>query len=126
MGVPEQAPANAEHHRPVPPHQRLEGFLVVPGDEPGQELSIAIAPCLLSPVQAVDMSYQKSELCVRHGPALRKALHLSLYWRPTPREMELSRDFFCQGARTGPRLVIADARRPFGKADLAVSTWGLS
>jgi hypothetical protein len=56
MSVPQQAPADAKHHRPVTPNQCREGVLVVPGDEPGQQLGIAVTPGLLSPVQAVDVS----------------------------------------------------------------------
>jgi len=33
LDMAQHAPAEAEHHRPVPPHQRLEGGLVATGDE---------------------------------------------------------------------------------------------
>ena len=42
MHVSEPAPADPQDHRPVPPHQHLEGGLVVPGQEDAEQLSVGL------------------------------------------------------------------------------------
>jgi len=40
VGVPQHTAADAQHHRPVPPYQRLKGGLVAPRQETGQKFRV--------------------------------------------------------------------------------------
>ena len=42
VGIAEHPPADAQHHRAVPRHQRSEGILVAPCGEPAQEGGISL------------------------------------------------------------------------------------
>jgi hypothetical protein len=46
MAVAQDAPADAQHHRPVPPHQRLKRRLVAPRQEALQQLPVRRAALL--------------------------------------------------------------------------------
>jgi hypothetical protein len=45
--VSQNTAANAQHHRPVPPHQRFESGLFPPSEEVLQEFSVRHASCVL-------------------------------------------------------------------------------
>ena len=47
--VVENAPANSQNHRPVPPNQCLEGIVVSPADEKPQQFSIAGRVAVMEP-----------------------------------------------------------------------------
>jgi hypothetical protein len=65
--VVQQAPRDAEHHRPVPPQEGVEGRLFAPAHEPRQQFAVAGAGQRLGLGQLVEVPDHPVDGCVCHG-----------------------------------------------------------
>ena len=68
MDVPQDAPADAQHQRPMPPHQGRKGRLVTVPDETLQQLAVRQRAAAVGPDQSADVLQDVSQLSLRHGP----------------------------------------------------------
>ena len=66
LDVPEHAPADGEHHRPVPPQQQGECFLLMPLRKPLQKLTVGLFLGSPDSGKLADVPNDQAQLRVRH------------------------------------------------------------
>src|SRR5262249_23462959 len=91
MSVTKQPAAHAQHHRPVPAHQRRERFLVAPDDEAVQELTVRKTAGVAQksgPAQTPKDAAHQTRRHVLVSAAWRHQHSFPSYWRATGRTVQ--------------------------------------